>query len=103
MDPDGKDGGYGGGEWSWSGPRDWTLKEYGFGASCINTKLPFQVLAEFPVDMKTHNLTHMDISLTQHNCTLKTRKIGKGGGRHSYNDAQFGELTTALKDGMTPG
>jgi hypothetical protein len=101
LDPDGKDGGYGGGEWSWSGPRDWTKSEYGLGATCIDTRHPFRVLAEFPVDIM-RNLTHMDVSLTQQNCTLKTRKIGKGGGRHSYDDLAFQELTRALISGMTP-
>lgn len=47
-DTDGKNGGYGGGEWSWDGPRDWDKEKYGPGASCIDTLKPFNVKVSFP-------------------------------------------------------
>ena len=98
-DPDGKDGGYGGGEWSWSGPRDWTKEKYGPGSACVDTTKPFRVKASFPVDPAMSELDHMLVELSQNGCSITTRKVGKGGGRHSYTDEKMKEISAALRTG----
>jgi len=86
--------GYGGGGAGWSGPRDWSGLDYGPGARCIDTNLPFQVSAYFPVD-DGGTSTGMEITLTQHgkDCPLWMR-IGDYPG--------MADLDTALAAGMTP-
>ena len=104
-DTDGRNGGYGGGEWSWFGPRDWTKEEYGPGGSCVDTSTPFRVHAAFPQDAKTGALAYLKTTLSQNGCSLSTRKIGaeRGrGGTATYDAASLKELTGALQLGVTP-
>ena len=101
-DPDGKDGGFGGGEWSWSGPRDWTKEQYSPGGNCVDTSAPFRVNVSFPIDDRTQELSHIETILSQNGCSIKTRRVGKGGGRHSYSDEQMKEISIAIRAGMTP-
>lgn len=86
-------GGYGGGD-GYNGARDWGSADYGPGARCIDTALPFEVAASFPVDGQGM-LTAMKVELSQQgrSCPLSTN-LG------SYNG--MGELSAALKAGMTP-
>jgi hypothetical protein len=104
QDPNGKDGGYGGGEWSWSGPRDWSKSEYGPNSKCINTNLPFKATAFFPVDSQNPDLlSHMKVILTQGSCSLKTRDIGSGTiAKSTYSPAQMKSISDGLKLGVTP-
>jgi len=102
----GKGGGYGGGGPRWNGARDWTSEQYGPGGTCIDTDVPFEVTAGFPVDGQG-NLTAMEVTLAQAGrpCDLRlsiggydgnTTKWAAGGG-HGMS-----ELTDALRAGMTP-
>eukprot|EP00411_Alexandrium_monilatum_P021047 CAMPEP_0175200810 /NCGR_PEP_ID=MMETSP0093-20121207/9725_1 /TAXON_ID=311494 /ORGANISM="Alexandrium monilatum, Strain CCMP3105" /LENGTH=440 /DNA_ID=CAMNT_0016493827 /DNA_START=14 /DNA_END=1336 /DNA_ORIENTATION=- len=86
--------GYGGGGPGWSGPRDWGSAEYGPHAKCIDTTLPFQVSAYFPVNHAGQS-TGMEITVTQHgkDCPLWIRVDG-------YSD--MAALDEALAAGMTP-
>jgi len=94
RDPGGMGKGYGGGGFGWSGPRDWNPGQLGPGARCIDTDLPFEVSAFFPVD-QWGTLTAMEITLTQHgkDCPLWVRLSGYG---------QMAELNAAFAAGMTP-
>jgi len=94
RDPGGMGKGYGGGSFGWSGPRDWNAVELGPGAKCVDTNLPFEVSAYFPVN-EFGSLTAMEITLTQHgkDCPLW---ISVGG----YE--RMAELNTAFANGMTP-
>jgi len=102
TDKDGVEGGYGGGEAfnehgqdvSWIGPRDFTRAEYGPGASCIDTRLPFTVTAVFPRSRDTGNLAYAKSVLKQGACELHTKQLGA-----SYFTA---EMTAALSAGLTP-
>ena len=79
-----------------------TKQEYSPGSSCIDTGRPFRVQVAFPVDTATGELAHIQATLSQGNCSVQTRRVGKGGGRHSYSDQQMGEISRALRKGMTP-
>lgn len=94
TDPDGKDAGYGGGESSWSGPRDWSSGQYGPNGQCVDTNHPFEVKISFPIDGQG-TLTSMQVVLSQEGkpCTLSTSVAGYQGNV---------QLTAALKAGMTP-
>jgi len=94
--------GYGGGGDEWSGPRQWSPEEYGPEAKCINTMLPFQVAASFPVFEQRGTLAAMVVTLSQGSCNLSvaisTYQLNRGGKDVSVMD----EVTQALAEGMTP-
>eukprot|EP00933_Yihiella_yeosuensis_P084049 TRINITY_DN98401_c0_g1_i1.p1 TRINITY_DN98401_c0_g1~~TRINITY_DN98401_c0_g1_i1.p1 ORF type:complete len:358 (+),score=54.02 TRINITY_DN98401_c0_g1_i1:90-1076(+) len=91
--------GYGGGGSNWNGHRDWNQWEYGPEGACINTRRPYQVSAEFPVDGRGI-LKAMTIILSQEGsiCELKASIRNY---RHHGKDS-MSELTSALAAGMTP-
>lgn len=85
--------GYGGGEKDWHGPRAWSAKQYGPGASCIDTRHPFNVALTFDTDKSGNLAKHgVEVVLSQ-GCSLTTR-VGAG-----YNGLV--ELSNALRNGMT--
>jgi len=92
-DHNGVGSGYGGGD-GYNGPRDWTGPQYSPRSSCIDTTLPFQVAASFPVDGQG-KMSALEVKLTQagRSCSVSARVDGYAG---------FGELTAALSMGMTP-
>jgi len=96
-DPAGLGAGYG------ANRRTWNDTVYGPGAACIDTRLPFQVEAAFPVNEMLGSLTSMEVTLFQarqreSNCSLSTRTDDyRPGGRDGLV-----ELAASLKAGMTP-
>jgi hypothetical protein len=93
ADPNGVSSGYGGGEKAWHGPRAWGAKQYGPGASCIDTRHPFNVALTFDTDKSGNLGKHgVEVVLSQ-GCSLTTR-VGAG-----YNGLV--ELSNALRNGMT--
>jgi len=91
-DSSGKGGGYGGGG-GWEGPRDFTSGQYSPGGLCIDTTMPFQVAASFPVDA-AGVLTAVEVTLSQagKSCPLTI----------SISDYSMAEIGDALAQGMTP-
>jgi hypothetical protein len=87
--------GYGGGvRNAWNGPRDWTPAEFGPGAKCVDTTMPFEVAVSFPTD-GSGMLTAMVVTLSQEMRTCSISLI-----LDRYDG--MAELTKALKAGMTP-
>lgn len=87
--------GVGGGGAMWNGPRDWSISDYGPGASCIDTSKPFQVEVAFPADASCQ-LIGMEIKLSQaalSDCELELAI-------NSYDGMP--EMSAALAAGMTP-
>jgi len=73
--------------------------QYGIGGSCIDTQLPFEVAASFPIDVNGH-LRAMKITLSQQGktCPLSFQVDGYSpAGRDGMQ-----ELSEALAAGMTP-
>ena len=95
SDPYGVANGYGGGDPAhpdpWSGPRAFDSVDYGPGASCVNTLLPFRVSYSFPTE-PGGQLAQMHVTLSQGSCSLSTH-LGSG-----YDG--LAELTEALREGM---
>lgn len=79
--------------------RDWTRADYGPGARCIDTNMPFQVAASFPVDT-SGVLEAMTVTLSQegHSCPLSVSL----GSYHFKGRDGIAELSSALTAGMTP-
>ena len=97
ADPGGAVVGYGGGGDEWSGPRDFTSKEYGPTGSTINSQQPFDVRVSFPTD-DSGTLSAIDFELSQEGRTLPFSITG-----YDWEGASgFKELTAALSAGMTP-
>jgi len=89
--------GYGGGDSSWNGPRDWDDDKYAPHAkACINTLLPFYVAVAFPTDA-SGNLISMQVGLSQSKKGGSSCEIGLN--ITSY--AGMPEVTRALSAGMT--
>lgn len=102
---DGRGFGFGyGGDLGLPMRRDWTSKEYGPGARCIDTTKPFEVAVSFPVD-GTGQLTSMRGTLSQGNCSV-SGEVGQAQEKDLENGVYTGkermsELTDALSQGMT--
>jgi len=97
-DAEGPSRGYGGGD-GWIGRRDWTDREYGPGAICIDTTWPFEVEVAFPVG-DSGDLRAMQVTLTQegHSCPLRLSID-----RYSYGGKDgLEELSAVLAAGVTP-
>jgi len=79
--------------------RDWTSEEYGPGAKCIDTQMPFQVSVSFPL-AGNGTLAAMEVELSQagKSCNLNSRVDEYGVKGHEAMQ----ELTDALQAGMTP-
>ncbi|CAK0811444.1 unnamed protein product, partial [Prorocentrum cordatum] len=92
TDHSGVGGGLGGGD-GWDGPRDWSVSEYGPGASCIDTARPVKVAASFPADGSSLQAMEVELSQEGTSCTLGVRL-------DQYDGMQ--ELAQALAAGMTP-
>jgi len=91
--------GYGGGL-GWVGRRNWTSRQYGPGADCIDTLWPFQVAVSFPVDGRGI-LEAVEVVLSQpdrRSCELTSRMDSyEFGGRNGLE-----ELSSLLDPGLTP-
>lgn len=87
--------GYGGGGYGWNGPRDWNGADYGPGGRCVDTTLPFQLEAAFPMNDKCE-FAGMEVTLWQAGkpCKLNLEL--------SNYPAGMQELHDALKAGMVP-
>jgi len=94
QDKSGVGKGFGGGGRGWSGPRDFTARQYAPGAECVDTSQPFEVEVSFPLDASGH-LKAMQVTLSQegHSCPL-TMSLDTYKG--------MAELHDALAAGMTP-
>mmetsp|Transcript_129604 Transcript_129604/g.415608 ORF Transcript_129604/g.415608 Transcript_129604/m.415608 type:complete len:166 (-) Transcript_129604:1265-1762(-) len=94
ADGAGNGGGFGGGS-SWTGPRDWSLEEYGPNGRCIDTHKPFQVEVSF-LTTSSGGLRSMDVVLSQvgKHCHVST-SVGA-------NYGSLAELSQSLGEGMTP-
>jgi len=93
YDHGGQGVGYGGGV-GWNGPRDFTGDQYGPGASCIDTDLPFDVSSAFPVNDQGYiDGMFMQLSQAGKDCELKFAVTNYKGNQ---------ELSQALANGMTP-
>lgn len=79
----------------------WNDTEYGPGAICVDTRMPFSVTASFPVDV-WGILVALEVTLTQPGkpCSVTTRIDGY----QPFGARRNGlvELTEALRAGMTP-
>jgi len=97
-DAQGAAAGYGGGA-SEIGRRDWSDRQYGPGAECIDTTWPFHVEVSFPLN-GDGDLDAMQVTLTQDGrpCPLHARveRYGEKG------RAGLAELGRVLAEGVTP-
>lgn len=115
TDWNGQAGGFGGGGDAWSGPRDWNADDYGPGARCIDTMLPFAVDVSFPTDTNG-DLLAMEVDLSQPGspCSLSVGLVNYTvpGNDTDHDGTQrrgsvqrskgMAEMTAALRAGMTP-
>jgi len=102
----GKAAGFGGGSKVYSGPRDFSEKEYGPNGSCVDTDLPFEVAASFPMaDDGWLAAMVIELSQTGMPCNVSMNISGYDGNFSRWREGTshgMKQMTEILSQGMTP-